>query len=64
MGGLGWQELLIIFLIVFVLFGAKRLPEVGRSIGRGMREFKRGISGLSDEVQKAVEEDHEDKKAG
>ena len=64
---LGWQELVVILLIVLLLFGAKRLPEVGRSIGRGMREFKRSISGISDEVQKTVEEDEEsptDEKAG
>ena len=62
---LGWPELVGLFLLVFILFGAKKLPEIGRSIGRGMREFKRGISGVSDEVQKAVdEESHDDQKAG
>ena len=41
MFGLGVQELVIIFLIVIVLFGAKRLPEIGKGLGRGIREFKR-----------------------
>lgn len=62
---LGPQELLIILLIAFLLFGAKRLPEIGRSIGRGIKEFKRGITELSDEVQKPSETDSTgDGKAG
>ena len=40
MFGLGVQELVVIFLIVIVLFGAKRLPEIGKGLGRGIREFK------------------------
>jgi len=67
MPSLGWQELVVILLIVLLLFGAKRLPEIGRSIGRGMREFKRSISGISDEVQRTVEDDDDsttDEKAG
>ncbi len=38
-------HLLIVLLIVLVLFGAKRLPELGRSLGTSAREFKKGISG-------------------
>lgn len=41
MFGLGVQELIIIFLIIMVLFGAKKLPEMGKGLGRGIREFKR-----------------------
>ena len=41
MFGLGIQELMIIFLIIMVLFGAKKLPEMGKGLGRGIREFKR-----------------------
>jgi sec-independent protein translocase protein TatA len=41
MFGLGVQELIVIFLIVMVLFGAKKLPEIGKGLGRGIREFKR-----------------------
>lgn len=41
MFGLGIQELIIIFLIIMVLFGAKKLPEMGKGLGRGIREFKR-----------------------
>jgi sec-independent protein translocase protein TatA len=41
MGHIGFQELVIILIIVLVLFGAKRIPEVGRSLGKGIREFKK-----------------------
>ena len=44
MGNLGFTEILIILLVVLLLFGAKRLPEVGASIGKGIREFKRSLS--------------------
>jgi len=43
MGGFGWPELIIILVIVLVLFGAKRLPEIGRSLGSGMKEFKDSV---------------------
>jgi sec-independent protein translocase protein TatA len=41
------ENLLIVLLIVLVLFGAKRLPGLGRGLGQGMREFKEGITGGS-----------------
>lgn len=43
--GLGVWELLIIFAVLLLLFGAKRLPEMGRSLGHGMREFKDAVTG-------------------
>lgn len=39
-------ELIVIFLVILLLFGAKRLPEVGKSLGKSIREFKQGIQGL------------------
>lgn len=47
---IGTQELLIILVIALLLFG-RRLPEVGRSLGRGIVEFKRGVKGLEDEIE-------------
>jgi sec-independent protein translocase protein TatA len=44
MFGLGSQELLVILVIVLILFGANRLPELARSLGASMREFKKGIN--------------------
>jgi sec-independent protein translocase protein TatA len=50
--GLGVWELLIIFAVLLLLFGAKRLPEMGRSLGHGMREFKDAVTGAGEEPEK------------
>lgn len=51
MEGFGIEKLLIILAIVVVLFGAKRVPEIGASIGKGIREFKKGMKDIEkDEV--------------
>jgi sec-independent protein translocase protein TatA len=47
--GISVWEILILLLIVLLVFGPKRLPEMGRSLGKGMREFKDSISGRDDE---------------
>ncbi len=44
-GNIGWQGLVVILIVLLLVFGPKRLPEMGRSLGRGMREFKDSISG-------------------
>ena len=48
-GPLSIWEILIILVVLLLLFGAKRLPEMGRSLGRGMREFKDAVTGKDDE---------------
>ena len=45
MGGFGWPEILIILLIVIILFGARRIPEVAKGLGEGIRSFKSGMHG-------------------
>ena len=45
--GIGFPELLIVLVIALIVLGPKKLPEVGRSLGRGMREFKDSISGIT-----------------
>jgi sec-independent protein translocase protein TatA len=58
--GIGATELIILLLVILVVFGPKRLPEMGRSLGKGMREFKDSISGKDDDdyrdepVQRAI----------
>ena len=47
--GIGVWEILILLLVVLLVFGPKRLPEMGRSLGKGMREFKDSISGKDDD---------------
>ena len=48
-------EILIIFLIVLLLFGAKRLPELFRSFGKSLKEFKKATSDIEDEVRSAMD---------
>ncbi len=48
MGNLGFTEIMIILLVVLLLFGAKRLPEIGASMGKGIREFKKSISDVGE----------------
>lgn len=52
MFGIGWMELLVLGLVAVLIFG-KRLPEVGRNLGKGIIEFKKGLSGIEDDVNKA-----------
>ena len=52
MFGIGPPELIVVGLIALMLFG-NRLPEVMRSLGRGVTEFKKGISGIDDEIRRA-----------
>ena len=50
MGNLGFTEIMLITVVVLLLFGAKRLPEVGASIGKGIREFKRSLTDTQDAI--------------
>jgi sec-independent protein translocase protein TatA len=47
--GIGLPELLIFLVVVLLLFGASRVPEIGKSVGKGMREFKDAVSGRDDD---------------
>jgi sec-independent protein translocase protein TatA len=58
--GIGLPEILIFLVIVLLLFGAKRVPEIGRSVGRGMREFKDAVSGRDEERPARLPEAPED----
>ena len=49
LGFIGLPELLLLGLVVLLVFGPKRLPEMGRSMGRGLREFKHSVSGGKDD---------------
>jgi sec-independent protein translocase protein TatA len=49
MPNIGTGEIVLLLLLALLLFGARRLPEIGRSLGKGMREFKDSVSGKDDE---------------
>jgi sec-independent protein translocase protein TatA len=51
MPNIGPLELAIVLIIALVIFGPKRLPDLGRSLGKGMREFKESITGKDDEAE-------------
>ena len=61
-GSIGWTGLIVILVVLLLIFGPKRLPEIGRAVGRGMREFKDSVSGNDrdeDEERREVEERRE-----
>ncbi|MFZ5979992.1 MAG: Sec-independent protein translocase subunit TatA/TatB [Candidatus Zixiibacteriota bacterium] len=60
MFGLGPWELLLIFLAILLLFGAKRLPEIAQGMGKGIKEFKRAMKDTTDEIKNSVENSNND----
>ena len=63
MFGLGYQELLLILVIVLILFGANRLPELARSLGSSVKEFKKGVTEVSKDESTAAAKKEDEKKA-
>ena len=55
-GNMGFMEILLILIVVLLLFGAKRIPEIAQSMGKGIREFKKSVS----DVDRAVREPERD----
>ena len=60
LGGLGFGELMVILVIVLVLFGARRVPEIAASFGKGIREFKRNINEAEHQIREPVREARSD----
>ncbi len=56
LGSLGGWEVLLILLLFLLLFGAKKIPELARGLGRGIREFKDATNEIKDEIEKGVKE--------
>lgn len=61
MFGLGYQELLLILVIVLILFGAQRLPDLARSLGSSFKEFKKGVAEVKDEGTSQTKKEEEKK---
>lgn len=59
-GSIGFQEILLILLIALLLFGARRLPEIGRGLGKGIAEFKKASRELTDKITEGEEESHKE----
>lgn len=53
----GPMEILVILVVALVLFGPSKLPELGKSLGKGIREFKRGTQGLKDELEISLKDE-------
>ncbi|MBN2029766.1 twin-arginine translocase TatA/TatE family subunit [bacterium] len=62
LGSIGMPELLIILLIILLVFGAKRLPELARGLGKGIREFKDATKHVENEFKELEKEEEEEKK--
>lgn len=54
---LGWPEIMAILVIVLVLFGARKVPELMKGLGQGIKEFKKASREVQEEVERAIEEE-------
>jgi sec-independent protein translocase protein TatA len=57
---IGGSEILVILLVAFIFFGPKKMPELGRNLGKGIREFKNAMRGVQEDIEKAtkIDQDH------
>ncbi len=61
---LGMQELIVIFAVVLIVFGPQKLPELARSLGKGVAELKKAINGIKDQIDTEVKEVHDPLREG
>lgn len=54
---LGWPEIVMILAVVLILFGAKKLPELAKGLGSGIKEFKKATRDVQEDLQRAIEDD-------
>lgn len=62
LGGLGMPEVLLIALVVLLLFGGKKIPELMRGLGKGVRSFKEGMNEMQQEIEKPAETEKQEEK--
>lgn len=55
MGNIGFPELIVIFVVALLVFGPRRLPELGRSLGKGLAEFRRASSDLKNSIEREIQ---------
>jgi sec-independent protein translocase protein TatA len=58
---IGGGELLVIVFVIFLFFGPKKLPEIGKSLGRGLKEFKNAMRGMENDIKNATKIDLDSK---
>jgi len=63
MGRIGMPEVIFIFLVIIVLFGVKKLPEIGRSLGKAIKEFKKAGKELEDDVKESINDEENGQKS-
>ena len=61
-GNLGAGEILLIVLAILILFGSKKIPELAQGIGKGMREFKKAMREVEDDIKSIEKPDNQEKK--
>ena len=62
LGGIGVQELLLIFLVLLLLFGAKKIPEIAKGLGKSVKEFKKGVHEIEEEIKREEGSSEDNKK--
>jgi sec-independent protein translocase protein TatA len=60
-GGLGTTEVLVILVVILLLFGAKRIPELAKGLGKGIREFKDATKEIKNDIEKAANDESPNK---
>ncbi|MCM3666062.1 twin-arginine translocase TatA/TatE family subunit [Mesobacillus subterraneus] len=62
LSNIGFPGLILILVIALIIFGPNKLPEIGRAVGKSMREFKKATEGITDDIKKEIREDVNDTK--
>lgn len=57
-GTIGWAEILILAFLILLLFGGKKIPELMKGIGKGVKSFKEGVKGVEDDVKIDLDDDN------
>lgn len=52
-GSLGWPEIILIVIVILIFFGAKRIPELMKSVGKGVKSFKQGLNEIDEQINQA-----------
>jgi sec-independent protein translocase protein TatA len=51
---IGGTEILVVMVVIFIFFGPKKMPEIGKSLGKAVREFKNAVRGIQDDIEKST----------